>query len=184
MSQEIVPEVTQDEVVDAPEIETEQEQETITNDPYANLTPDELKARLKKAEGLIVKNKKDPKPATQPTSNASQPDDVPEWGKQILESNAKRDFQYAHGISPETVDAVFRANGGVMPTAEQMENDEVIKTIVRTFQSKARVAANTPKGGAIPTYKGRTYAEIATDPNASAADKQAAFDATRKKISK
>lgn len=162
-----------------PEPETDEPADP-AQDPYANLTEEELRARLRKAEAAIVKNKTKPKP-TKTTNPAPASDDVPAWGKQLLEVNEKRDFQFQHNLSPEAVDAVFRANGGKMPTPEQMENDEVIKTIVRTFNAKSRVAANTPSGGGIPTYKGRTYAEVATDPNASKADKQAAFEAARKK---
>lgn len=179
-TEEIVPQDEQEEELDqtVPEPEAEEEQDA-PEDPYANLTPDELKARLKKAEAAIIKNKRPKQPSS--TNPAPKSDDVPDWGKQLLEANEKRDFQFQHNLTPEAVDAVFRANGGKMPTPEQMEGDEVIKTIVRTFNAKSRVAANTPRGGALPTYKGRTYAEIATDPNASKADKQAAFEAARKK---
>lgn len=184
MSEEIVQEDNYEEV-DVDEVEESVEEtdteETDPNDPYANLSDEELRSRLKKAESALVKNKKKTKQITKSTKAPESEDEIPEWGRRILETELKRQFQSDNKLSADTVDAVFRANGGKMPTAEQMESDELIKSVIRSFESKARVAANTPSGGSTPTYKGKTYAEIVTDKESTQADKQAAFEVARKK---
>lgn len=53
--------------------------------------------------------------------------------------------------------------------------------MIKALASKDRVAANTPKGRNAPVFKGKTYAEIATDKTASKEDKSGAFEAAKKK---
>lgn len=175
MSEEIV----QEDTVFDEETITDESDETENSEINQEDDIESLKERLAKAEALIVKNKKATKHKT--TSNPQAKDDVPEWGQQLLEEREKRQFQTENSLTSDTVDAVFRANGGKMPTQEQMESDDLIKTIIRSYQSKSRVASNTPSGGSLPTYKGKTYAEIVTDKEMTPADKQAAFEAARKK---
>ena len=175
-----------EEIVDQEEVFEEEEQEEETSEPEADSQEEsteevDWEARAKKAEALIVKNKQKPK---QPIKTDSKEDEVPEWGRDLLSEREKRTFQSENGLTSDTVDAVFRANGGKMPTDEQMESDDLLKTVVRSYQSKARVASNTPKGGGYPVYKGKSFAEVAQDPDASKEDKQAAFEARKKQLTK
>ena len=172
----------EDQIVDE-DVLDEEEQEEETPAPIAETPADEIdwKARAEKAEALIVKNKKAPKAAPiKPTPDTT--DEVPEWGKTILEAEAKRVFGHAKGLAPETVDKLYQFSGGQL-TDELME-DVAAKGIVLAMESARKNAANTPKGGSTPTYKGKTYAETATDPEASDADKQAAFEAAAKRRGK
>jgi len=171
-----------EEIVDQEEVFEDEEQEEETSETEADSQEEvDWEARAKKAEALIVKNKQKPK---QPIKTDSKEDEVPEWGRDLLNEREKRTFQSENGLTSDTVDAVFRANGGKMPTDEQMESDDLLKTVVRSYQSKARVASNTPKGGGYPVYKGKSFAEVAQDPDATKADKQAAFEARKKQLTK
>jgi hypothetical protein len=176
MSEEIVQEEGFEEV--AEEVATEE-----TQDEQGQEQPEEVdwEARAKKAEALIVKNKKEPKQKQSTNRPQESGDDVPEWGQRLLELDQKRTFQSDNNLTPDTVDAVFRANGGKMPTAEQMAEDELLKTVVRSYQAKSRVTANTPSGGSAPVYKGKSYGDIVTSPDSTPEDRQAAFEATKKK---
>lgn len=170
MSEEIV---TEEEV-----LEEEVEE---TTEPEAEEPADEVdwEARAKKAEALIVKNKQKPKP--EPTTKPpEQSEDIPEWGQKILSTEEKRSFGYAKGYAPETVDALFKYNSGTAPTDDQLDEDDAMKGIVKTLESKRKNAANTPRGVSTPTYKGKTYADTVTDAEASKEDKQAAFEAQKK----
>lgn len=183
MLQEIEQEDDIFEDLDLDDIEEEETPEPEQpEDPYANLSPEELKARLAKAEKAIVKNKRKPdqtKPVTNKTP-VKEPDEKPDWAKEMIIKDAKRDFGYQKQLSPEAVDALFKYNGGQVPSDDMLESDEAAKAIVQRFRSKERVANNTPRGGSVPTYKGKTYAEVAADPSATPADKQAAFEAQAK----
>jgi hypothetical protein len=53
--------------------------------------------------------------------------------------------------------------------------------MIKALGSKERVTANSPKGRNAPVHKGKTFAEIATDSSASKEDKNAAFEATKKR---
>lgn len=167
-------EVNDDAEVDAPADDTPADQAA---DPYADLTPDQLKDRLKKAERAIVKNKQKP-PA--PTITKPADGEIPAWGQKIIQSEEKRTYGFENGLSPEQVDAVYRYNGGQKPDEEMLKRPEV-SAMIRALGAKDRVAANTPRGGNAPVYKGKTFAEVATDKAASKGDKQAAFEATKKR---
>lgn len=177
----------QNDPVATPEEEVEEatpeEQEDQETEEEAEAEPEvDWQARALKAEKAIEKAKKKEKaqkpPITTPGSEKS--DEIPEWGQKILASDAKRQFGYEHGLAPETVDAVFQFTGGKTPTETDMENDAV-KAIIKSLQAKKRVAENTPRGGSAPTYKGKTYAETVTSPDATPEDKQNAFKAAQKK---
>ena len=196
MEKEIDKDLSEEEEVDEEEEEVEEEPDEADeseeeeedepgDDPYADLSHEDAIKRLKKAEKAIAKHKKHkgkgkaPKQPKEPTTK--QPDDtIPEWGQKIIQSEEKRSFGYEHQLSPEQVDAVFRYNGGKVPNEKVLKRPEV-KAMVKALQSKDRVAANTPKGGTGVVYKGKTFSEVTTDPKASKADKQGAFDATRKR---
>lgn len=167
-----------EEIVQEEEVLEEEVEET--TEPEAEESAEEIdwEARAKRAEALIIKNKKESKPEpTKPTPDTEE-DEVPEWGKQILESDKKRNFGYEHNLSPETVDELYKYGGGEL-SAELLESPAA-KGIVKAVEGARKNAANTPKGGSTPTYKGKTYAETATNPEATAEEKQAAFDATAK----
>lgn len=140
-------------------------------------------ARAKKAEALIIKNKQKPK-QTITIKSDSETEEVPVWGQKIIQSEQKREFGHDNKLSPETVDAVFRANGGKMPTETQLEEDELLKTVIQSYRAKERVSKNTPAGGRPPVYKGKTFADVVTSKDSTPTDKQDAFDAARKSITK
>lgn len=174
MSEKIVEEVEVDDV-DATEVETE---DTEDESDDGEETLESVKAKLAKAEALIIKNKKATK-QTIKKPDSTETDEIPDWGKKILSTEEKRTFGYDRKLSPETVDAVFQFTGGKQPTDEDMEHPAV-KAIVSSLEAAKRVQANTPKGGSKPVYKGKTYGEIATDKDATPADKQKAFEAAAK----
>lgn len=167
----------EEEVEEALEEQDEQEAEE-------EETPDEVdwKARALKAEKAIEKAKK--KDKTQPKEvikpGSEKTDEIPEWGQKILATEEKRKFGYENSLAPETVDAVFQFTGGKTPTEADMEQPAV-KAIVKSLEASRRVAANTPRGGSAPTYKGKTYAETVTNQDATTEDKQNAFKAAQKK---
>lgn len=171
----------ENDAVATPEEEVvEEEQETTEEAPEVEATEEteevDWQARALKAEKAIEKAKK--KTKTQPVTKTPETDDIPDWGKQILESDKKRSFGYEHNLAPETVDKLYQYAGGEL-TAEVLE-DPAAKGIVKAMESARKNAANTPKGGSTPTYKGKTYAETVTDKDASKDDKQAAFRAAQK----
>lgn len=169
----------EEEEVEEEDTEEEPDGDTEDDDPYAGLSEADLKKRLARAEKAIVKNKK-PKQPKAPVTKPPKGDEIPEWGQKIIQSEEKRSFGYEHQLSPEQVDAVFRYNGGKAPDEKFLERPEV-KAMVKAIGAKDRVAANTPRGGTGVVYKGKTFDEVMTDPKASTADKQGAFDAARKK---
>lgn len=168
----------EEEEEESEEVKTEdtEEEDEGTDDPYAELTLEQAKERLAKAEKAIVKNKKPKEPITKKQPN----DDIPDWGRKIIESDEKRQFGYQHNFSPEQVDALYRYSGGKTPDENMLKRPEV-SAMVKALSQKDRVAANTPKGGNAPVYKGKTFSEVATDSESSKGDKQAAFEATKKK---
>lgn len=175
-------EIEEQEVEEEEEVDEEPEEEPQDDpeeDPYAGLSEADLKKRLARAEKAIVKNKK-PKQPKAPITKQPKGDEIPEWGQKIIQSEEKRSFGYERQLSPEQVDAVFRYNGGKAPDDKFLERPEV-KAMVKAIGAKDRVAANTPRGGTGVVYKGKTFDEVMTDPKASTADKQGAFDAARKK---
>ncbi|MDQ0316407.1 hypothetical protein [Amorphus orientalis] len=175
-------EEAEEEPDEADESEEEEEDEP-GDDPYADLSHEDAIKRLKKAEKAIAKHKgkgKAPKQPKEPTTKQPKGEEIPEWGQKIIQSEEKRSFGYEHQLSPEQVDAVFRYNGGKVPDEKVLKRPEV-KAMIKVLQSKDRVAANTPKGGAGVVYRGKTFSEVTTDPKSSKADKQGAFDATRKR---
>lgn len=174
----IAEEEVEEEEVEEEETEEEPEGEPEGDDPYAGLSEADLKKRLAKAEKAIVKNKA--KKPDQPITKQPKGDEIPEWGKQIIQSEEKRSFGYEHQLSPDQVDAVFRYNGGKKPDEKVLARPEV-KAMIKALGAKDRVAANTPRGGTAVVYKGKTFQEIMSDPDASPADKQGAFEAAQKK---
>ena len=173
--QEIVPTETPEE--EPEEEEEEQPEEGDEKDPYEGLTPEQLKERLKNAEGLIVKHKNKPqKPITRKQPDG---DEVPEWGKKILERDEKSEFAEEHGLSMKQVNAAWRYAGG-KPDQETLDSPEV-QAMIKALGSKDRVAANTPRGGNAPVYKGKTFAQVATDKDSTSDDKKSAFEGTKKK---
>lgn len=165
-----------DEIVDDVVVDDQEDDQDKGKDPYADLTPEQLKERLSKAEKAIVKSKRtEAKPITK------QPDgDKPDWAKDAELRETKRDFAEEHNLSKKQTEAVFRYNGGAAPDEETLASPEV-QAMIKALGSKDRVAANTPRGGNAPVYKGKTFAEVTSDKASSKDDKKGAFDAVRKK---
>lgn len=173
-------EIEEEEETEEEPDESGEEEEGDDEDPYPEITDlNEAKKRLKKAETAIVKHKK-PKQPKEPITKKQPEGDIPEWGQKIIQSEEKRSFGYEHQLSPEQVDAVFRYNGGAKPDEKVLARPEV-KAMIKALGARDRVAANTPRGGTGVVYKGKTFDEVMTDPKATTADKQCAFDAARKK---
>ena len=144
-------------------------------DPYADLTQEQLKERLAKAEKLIVRKK-----TTKARPITKQPEgDKPQWAIDAEVREAKRDFAEEHGLSKKQVDAAWRYAGG-KPDEETLNSPEV-QAMIKALGAKDRVAANTPKGRNAPVFQGKTFEEIATDPAATKDTKASAFAATAKK---
>ena len=178
MSEEIV----QDEVVEeetSEEVEAETTEEVPAEETDWKAKAEELEKTVKKQERAILKNKKEAKQEITNTGSEKS-DEIPDWGRKIIASEEKREFGHSHGLTPQTVDAVFQFTQGSMPTESDMENPAV-KAIIKSLEASNRVANNTPQGGGQPTYKGKTYAETVTSDDASADDKQSAFEAAKKK---
>lgn len=102
-------------------------------------------------------------------------DDLSKDVASLKEKNAKADFRDEHSLSREQVEWLWSRTGG-NPTEDDL-NDPGIKAALSALDRKASVDDNTPSSGrGAPTYNGKTWAEIAKDPNVSDAEKQKAYD--------
>lgn len=149
----------------------EEEEETLEETPEE--TPeeteeeeeDEDKVKLERENAKLRRLlKKKPK---KQTNQAELDDDIKEDVKYLKLSEKKREFGYAHGLSPEATDKVFSINA--KPDAETLK-DPFIVAGLKAIERKQKVSANTPSSSAKATIGKAGFNEL------SDADKQIAYE--------
>lgn len=138
----------------------ENPEETITV-PKAKFTSMQRKA--------IAYDANKEKPAPLPTREEPVDEGLKKDVESLKSAEQKRQFGYAHGLSPEETDKVFQISGG-KPTDETLKDPFVIAGL-EALRAAKRVAANTPgSSSGAKLYGGKPFNEL------SKADKQKAWE--------
>lgn len=123
----------------------------------------QLFARLKKPQS---------KTNSQPTGESIVRDSDKRLSR-LEQAEAKRQFGYEHGLSPEETDKVFMLTPS--PTKETIE-DPFVKAGLEAIRAVKRVNEATPSpSGRSTAHNGKTFAEMSPD------ERQAAMDAKFKR---
>ena len=121
----------------------------------------------KQADGTWVKKQPKPKPEHLQTPKKEIDEDTKKTVASLALAEAKRQFGYANGLSPEETDAVFRINPN--PTKETLE-DPFVKGGLEAIRAKKRVENNTPGSSS------RSPKPFTVKPDASPEERQKAHD--------
>lgn len=142
-----------------------------------DLSAEELKAKLAKQQELLkeaIQTKKnwrtkyeelqktvpkEPLPTTTPKSEPA--DDVVARISKLETVEQKRQFGYAHGLSPEETDKAFAYAKGLEINPEDALKDEFFKNALDSHRSQERQSGNTPRPSArLPKIEGKTFNEM------------------------
>lgn len=100
--------------------------------------------------------------------------DVSKTVAELKSAEDRREFQDEHNLTKDQALWLWKYSNG-KPTAEMLEDDGV-KAALKAVQTKQSVDDNTPSGTkGVATFKGKTWNEIATDPDISDDEKNKAY---------
>jgi len=168
-----------EDVTKTPDQEDEEIQELIdTEEDVEESSAEELKAKLAKSKELLkeaIKTKKNwrskaeelqsklPKTDSLPTTTPTEkPADevVVRLSKLELEAE-KRQFGYAHGLSPEETDKAFAFAKGSDMKPDEVLKDEFFKKGLDALRAQNGQAGNTPHTSRrLPKVEGKTFNEM------------------------
>lgn len=145
-----------------PEVAEPQEQEDKTPDTA------ELQARLAELETknkqLYARLQKEKTAAKQPkiqSSTDNPDDDLRSKVESLSVAEQKRQFGYAHGLSPEETDAVFKHNPN--PTAETLE-DPFVKGGLSMIKKSKRLSDGIPTSHSRPLQvDGKRFSDLSVE---------------------
>jgi hypothetical protein len=127
-------------------------------------TLEQKKVRLSRQLEQVDKKLGITKEKTLHTQKTDVPDDIRKTVEKLSVAEAKRQFGYENGLSPEETDAVFGFNPN--PTKETLKNPFVEGGLAK-LRSQKRVNENTPSSS---SRSGRPFS---IKPDATLAEKQA-----------
>lgn len=122
-----------------------------------------------KAEALKQKaiNQRLQKKTTKSITKESYDDEVVKDVQYLKTLEAKRQYGYEQGMSPEETDFVFKFSGG-KPTKEVLDNP-FVKSGLEGFRASKRLEANTPSSsGASPVFGNKPFEELSETDRAKA----------------
>jgi len=133
-TQEVQPDIEQ-------EVELTLEEETPTEVATETVDWQKQALKYKAIAQRYAKKFQGGSPAPKQELTEKKDDDIRLTVKSLQMAEAKRQFGYEHGLSPEETDAVYKLNPN--PTKEILD-DSFVKGGLAALRAKKRVAENTP----------------------------------------
>ena len=132
-------------------------------------------AARKELEAKLAELQAKPEPQVEKSEPKSS--DLEDTVASLQQAEQKRQFGYENGLDPRETDQVFAYAQGLNVDPSEAKDSVGGKALIEAIRAENKANDITPNTSGTATLAGgKTLAQVTTDPKASDADKQAAFE--------